>query len=78
MNTSISTSSDSRQMPNIRNLGRAIGSGRSALGLLPLLVAVLAVFLSGELCTGRRGPGGRAHQDVLDGATSQRYHARQR
>ena len=45
MNTSISTSSDSRQMPNIRNLGRAIGSGRSALGLLPLLVAVLAVFL---------------------------------
>lgn len=58
MNTSISTSSDSRQMPNIRNLGRAIGSGRSALGLLPLLVAVLAVFLSGELCTARRGPGG--------------------
>ena len=78
MNTSISTFSDSRQMPNIRNLGRAIGSGRSALGLLPLLVAVLAVFLSGELCTARRGPGGRAHQDVLDGATSQRYQARQR
>ena len=68
MNTSISTSLDSLQMPNIRNLGRAIGSGRSALGLLPLLVAVLAVFLSSELCTARRGPGGRADQDVLAGA----------
>ena len=32
MNTSISTSSDSRQMPNIRNLGRAIGSGTARRG----------------------------------------------